>query len=185
MTGLVPRSCSSLRNSALSEALSPSMRFDGFTLRIRRSATGQSCASPPVNRMAMRRPLASASVGSSCCALRASGQQPASAPPFSARGRAVRFDVCGVDHLRVRRSTVAGELPEQGFPYAAPRPPSEAIVDRRGRPVSLGTIGPATAAFQHMYNAADNAAIVLPLDTAHIGWQVRFDPLPLLIAQPK
>jgi uncharacterized protein len=36
-----------------------------------------------------------------------------------------------------------------------------------------------------MYNAADNAAIVLPLDTAHIGWQVRFDPLPLLIAQPK
>jgi uncharacterized protein len=36
-----------------------------------------------------------------------------------------------------------------------------------------------------VYNAADNAAIVLPLDTAHIGWQVRFDPLPLLIAQPK
>ena len=36
-------------------------RFDGFTLRIMRSATGQSCASPPVNRMAIRRPLISAS----------------------------------------------------------------------------------------------------------------------------
>jgi hypothetical protein len=36
-----------------------------------------------------------------------------------------------------------------------------------------------------VYDAADNAAIVLPLDTPHIGWQVRFDPLPLLVAQPK
>ena len=43
------------------QALSPSIRFADFTLRIRRSATEQSCASPPVNRMAMRRPLASAS----------------------------------------------------------------------------------------------------------------------------
>src|SRR5262245_9125787 len=45
----------------LSKALSPSIRFDGFTLRTRRSATGQSCASPVVNRMAIRRPLTSAS----------------------------------------------------------------------------------------------------------------------------
>jgi hypothetical protein len=97
----------------------------------------------------------------------------------------MRLDVRGVDHLGVRRSTGAGEFPEQGFPYAAPRPPSEAIVDRRRRPVGFGAIGPAAAAFQHVYNAADNAAIVLPLDTAHIGWQVKFDPLPLLIAQPK
>src|SRR6478609_4728992 len=58
-----------------------------------------------------------------------------------------------------------------------PRPPREAIVDRRLRPVGFGTIGPAAAAFQHVYNTADNAAIVLPLDTAHIGWQVGFDPL--------
>jgi len=61
MTDLVPCSSSSWRNSALSYALSPSMRLGRCTLRIRRSATGQSCASPPVNRMAIRRPLASAS----------------------------------------------------------------------------------------------------------------------------
>jgi hypothetical protein len=36
-----------------------------------------------------------------------------------------------------------------------------------------------------VYDAADNAAIVLPLDSAHIRRQVRFDPLPLLVAQPK
>ena len=61
MTGLVPCSCNSSRNSALSYALSPSRDWAGFTLRIRRSATGQSCASPPVNRIAISRPLASAS----------------------------------------------------------------------------------------------------------------------------
>ena len=75
------------------------------------------------------------------------------------------FDVGGVDHLRVRRSPVPGELSEQLFPYAAPSPPSEAIVDRRGRPVGFGTIGPTAAALQHVNVAADNPAIVLPLVT--------------------
>jgi hypothetical protein len=36
-----------------------------------------------------------------------------------------------------------------------------------------------------MYDAADDPAIVRPLNTSHIRWQVRFDPLPLLIAEPK
>jgi hypothetical protein len=97
----------------------------------------------------------------------------------------MRFDVGGVDHLRVCQSTIAGELAEQVFPYATPRPPSEAIVDRRRRPVGFRTIGPAAAAFQHVYDAADDAAIVLPLDTTHISWQMRLDLLPLLVAQPK
>jgi hypothetical protein len=97
----------------------------------------------------------------------------------------MRFNVRRVDHLGVRRSTVAGEFPKQVFPYAAPRPPSEAIIDRRGRPVDIRTIGPPATALQHVYDAADNPPIVLPLDTAHIGWQVGFDPLPLLVAQPK
>jgi hypothetical protein len=71
------------------------------------------------------------------------------------------------------------------FPYSVPRPPNEAIVDHRRRPVGFVTIGPAAAALQHVHNAADNAAIVLPLDTAHVGRQARFDPLPLLVAQPQ
>jgi hypothetical protein len=36
-----------------------------------------------------------------------------------------------------------------------------------------------------VHNAADNAAIVHPLDTPDIRRQVTFNSLPLLIAQPK
>jgi hypothetical protein len=36
-----------------------------------------------------------------------------------------------------------------------------------------------------MDDAADNAAIVRPLDTPYICRQVRFDPQPLLITEPK
>jgi uncharacterized protein len=36
-----------------------------------------------------------------------------------------------------------------------------------------------------MHDPADHAPIVLPLDTAHIRRKMRFDPGPLLIAQPK
>jgi hypothetical protein len=36
-----------------------------------------------------------------------------------------------------------------------------------------------------MHDPADYAPIVLPFDTAHIRRQSRFDPRPLLIAQPK
>jgi hypothetical protein len=36
-----------------------------------------------------------------------------------------------------------------------------------------------------MHDAADDAAIVRPLDAPDIRRQVRVDPLPLLIAQPK
>jgi hypothetical protein len=86
--------------------LSPSIRFDGFTLRIRRSASGQSCASPPVNKMTIY-------------------------------NRFVRW------------------------------------------------AAPAAAAFQHMHDAADNPAIVRPLDASDIRRQTRVDPLPLFIAQPK
>jgi hypothetical protein len=88
----------------------------------------------------MRRPLASASAWIFVLRLRASGQQPASAPPFSARCRAVRFDVCGVDHLRVCGSSVPGKLPEQVFPDATPRPAYEAVIDRRRWTISFGAI---------------------------------------------
>jgi hypothetical protein len=43
----------------------------------------------------------------------------------------------------------------------------------------------ATAALQYMHDAADDSAIVRPLDAPDMRRQVRFDPLPLLIAQPK
>jgi hypothetical protein len=36
-----------------------------------------------------------------------------------------------------------------------------------------------------MHDAADDTPIVRSLDTSHIRWQMRLDPPPLLIAQPK
>jgi hypothetical protein len=36
-----------------------------------------------------------------------------------------------------------------------------------------------------MHDPADDAAIVHPFDATHIPRQARFDPAPLLIAQPK
>jgi len=46
-------------------------------------------------------------------------------------------------------------------------------------------IAPATAALENMHNTADDAAIVNPFHTANIGRQMRLNPSPLLVAQPK
>jgi hypothetical protein len=97
----------------------------------------------------------------------------------------MRFDVRGIDHLGVGESSVSGKLPEQIFPDATPRPAHKAIIDC-GRGTVLGrAIAPATAALQNMDDAADDPAIVRPLDTSYIRRQMRFNPLPLLIAEPK
>jgi hypothetical protein len=46
--------------------------------------------------------------------------------------------------------------------------------------VGRRAIAPATAAFQHLHDAADNAAVVHPLDPADIRWQERLDPLSIV-----
>jgi hypothetical protein len=97
----------------------------------------------------------------------------------------VRFYVRGVDHLRGGGSSVPSKLPEQVFPDATPRPAHKAVIDRCRRTILGRAIAPATAALQYVHDAADDAAIVHPLDAPDIRWQARFDPLPLLIAQPK
>src|SRR3984893_8230388 len=150
-----------------------------------RSATGQSCASPPVRRMARRRPRASARAWT--FVLRPPLERPIACfrSPFSPRCRAVRFDVRGVDHLRVCRTPGSGKFPEQIFPDPAPRPAHEAVIDRRRRTIGRRAIEHATAAFQHLHDTADDAAVVHPLDAADIRGQERLDPLPLLVAQPK
>jgi hypothetical protein len=67
----------------------------------------------------------------------------------------------------------------------APRPAHEAVIDRRRRTIGHRAIAPATAAFQHLHDAADDAAVVHPLDLADIRRQERLDPLPLFVAKPK
>ena len=97
----------------------------------------------------------------------------------------MRFHVRGVDHLCVCGSSVSSKLPEQVFPDATPRPPHKAIIDRCRRSILGRAIAPATAAFQNMHDAADDAAVVRSLDAPYIRRQMRFDPSPLLVAQPK
>src|SRR6266536_1911908 len=69
--------------------------------------------------------------------------------------------------------------------HATSRPTHKAIIDRCRRTILGRAIAPATATFQHVHDAADDAAIVRPLDAPYIRRQVGFDPIPLLIAQPK
>ena len=133
----------------------------------------------------MRRPLASASA---CIfVLRPPRERPIACfcSPFSARCRAMRFDVGGIDHLRICGSSATSKRSEQVFPNPTPRPAHEAVIDRCRRTIFGRAIAPAAATFQHVYDAADDTAIVGPLDTPYIRRQVGFDPLPLLIAQPK
>jgi hypothetical protein len=97
----------------------------------------------------------------------------------------MRFDVRRIDHLCVGGSSVPSKLPEQILPDAPPRPTHKAIIDRCRRTILRRAIAPATAALQYMYDTADDPAIICPLHTPYIRRQMRFYPLPLLIAEPK
>ena len=97
----------------------------------------------------------------------------------------MRFDMGGVDHLRVGGSPVPGQLPEQVFPQPAPCPAHEAVIDRRRRAIFGRAIAPAAAALENMDDPADDTAIVNSLYATDIGRQMRLDPKPLLVAQPK
>src|SRR4029078_10886042 len=121
----------------------------------------------------------------SCCALRASGQQPAFVPPFSPGCRAMRFYMRRVDHLHVYGSSIPGKLAEKVFPDATPRPANKAIIDCRRRTILGWAIAPAAAGFQDVHDTADNSTIINSLDTSYIRRQMRPNPPPLLIAQPK
>jgi hypothetical protein len=93
--------------------------------------------------------------------------------------------VGGIDHLRIRRSSAPGQFPEQVFPQAAARPAHKPIIDRRGWAILRRAIAPAAAALENVYDPADNPAIISPLHAANVSRQVRLDPSPLFVAQPK
>src|SRR5690348_7847984 len=95
------------------------------------------------------------------------------------------FDMRTVDHLRLGRSTALGKRPEQALPDATLGPPREAVVDCRGRAVLLRAILPTAAALQYVHDAADDPSVIDPLLAPNVGRQIRFDPHPLLVAQPK
>jgi hypothetical protein len=91
----------------------------------------------------------------------------------------VRFHVCRFDHLPVGGTYIPRKFPEQVFPDATPYPLNKTIVDCHLWAVFKQAIAPPARAFQLVYDAADDAAIILSFDTK------RVDPLPTLIAWPK
>ena len=93
--------------------------------------------------------------------------------------------MCGIDHLGSRRSPAAGQRVKQIFPDAPLGPTDEPIIDCCPRAIFGWAVAPSAAALQYVNNATDDAAIVNPFDPAHIRWQMRFNPLPLPITQPK
>src|ERR1700739_1829546 len=122
---------------------------------------------------------------SSCCALRANGPQPDFLPPFSTRGRAVRFDMRRIDHLHLGRSPTPGQFAKKVLPQPPPRPAHKAVINGCRRAIFGRAIAPAASALENMHDPADDPAIVYPLDTAHIARQIRPNSSPLLVAQPK
>jgi hypothetical protein len=97
----------------------------------------------------------------------------------------MRLDMGGVDHLHVRGSSIPGKLTEQTFPDAAPRPARKAIIDRGVRTVRLRTIFPSATTLKNVHDAADDAPVIYAINSTHIRGEKWFDPLPLLVAQPK
>src|SRR5262249_62314523 len=99
--------------------------------------------------------------------------------PLFRRRRAVRLNMGGINHLGVRRSTIAGKLSEQVFPDAATGPAREAVIDRGWRAIGLRTIAPSAAAPQHVYDPAHHPTIIHPRLAANIAPQRRLHPPPL------
>jgi hypothetical protein len=97
----------------------------------------------------------------------------------------MRFDVRGVDHLRLRCATLAGQLSKQVLPDPASCPAHKAVVDRGRRAIFGWAIAPAAATLQHVNDATDDATIICTLNTTYICRQMRFYPHPLFVAQPK
>src|SRR5262245_30018712 len=82
------------------------------------------------------------------------------------------------------RSRIAGHRRIDFLPYALARPAVEAIVDGRAGTVIRRAVAPASAAAQHMNDAAQDTPVIDPRRTA-VMRQKRLDPRPLLIIQPE
>ena len=97
----------------------------------------------------------------------------------------MRFDVGSINHLCLCRSPSRGEFAEQALPHPALRPAHKAIVNRCRWTVFGRAIAPPAAAFDHVHDAANNAAIIDAGFAPHILWQMRLDLPPLFVVQPK
>jgi hypothetical protein len=123
--------------------------------------------------------------GFSLCVRRASGRSPVPAPPFSAAGGAMRLDRGGVDRQRHTMLAAVGQGFEDRPPASAFGPAIEAIVDGCIGAIVGRATSPASAALEHMNDAADDPPIVIPFGSGQVRRQVRRNACPLPVIQPK
>jgi hypothetical protein len=97
----------------------------------------------------------------------------------------MNFHMAAVECDVTRRLRLARDGSEQLLPNASFAPAREPVVDRFGWSVFSWAVLPATAATLHMHDAAQYAPIIIALRPRLVGRQMRFDPRPLLIAEPK
>src|SRR5690606_29784373 len=89
-----------------------------------------------------------------------------------------------VDHVDIRIGGLHQGV-EQPPPYAARRPPMEAVVDCRRWPVAGRTILPPATRAQHVNNATDDPPVISAMSAGLVRWQVRADYRPCLVAKPE
>jgi hypothetical protein len=118
------------------------------------------------------------------CGRRASDRSRAGRPPFCARSRAMRLDVCAVDRHCPHHAGRPRQRVENIAPDALSAPTVEAIVDRRVGAVVRWTIPPTRARAQHVHDPADNAPIIDTVGSTPTLRQQGFKPLPLRIVKP-
>jgi hypothetical protein len=84
----------------------------------------------------------------------------------------------------VARAQQATKIPKIGVLWpTSSEAEEEPFIRSLGAPKDVSLCHPgAIRTSQHMYDAADDAAIVRPLDTPYIRRQAGFDPTPLLVA---
>lgn len=107
------------------------------------------------------------------------------APPFSARRRAMRLGTCAVDGMKIFIRRQAAQCLKQLLPEASPRPAVPTIIDRRVRAIDRRAIAPAATRLQNMNDAANDPAIIDTTRTGLVARQMTLYRLPLCIAQPK
>ena len=95
------------------------------------------------------------------------------------------FDRGRVERQRDGILAKLGQRFKDCAPSTALGPAIEAIVDRGVRAVFARTVAPSRARLQHVNDAADDAPIVVPLRPRQPSRQMRFDPRPLPVIQPK
>ena len=123
--------------------------------------------------------------GFSWCVRHASGRSPVRAPPFSAAGGAMCLDRGGVDRQSHTVLAAIGQGFEDGPPAPAFGPAIEAIIDGRVGTILGRAIAPASAALEHMNDAADDPPIIISFGSGQVCRQVRRNACPLLVIQPK